>query len=121
MDPASQEEEKEFESATEDGDPTSGIVPDALHSGPKQPVGAQAVPASGFVEAKELRGAATGRRFLTKAELEKMGAAEIRAVSHDRGYEIGTTRGARSSRVLFAEQQDADSKVEKPTSAAPTE
>lgn len=54
------------------------------------------------------RKATSRRRRLTDADIEKHSGAELRAVAHDRGYEISDSAGTRAIRRMFATQQADD-------------
>lgn len=45
--------------------------------------------------------------------LERMSGAELRAVAHDRGYDLGDVSGARSTRTRFRAAQEEDENLEK--------
>jgi hypothetical protein len=54
------------------------------------------------------KSAEEGYRALTRAEIERATAPELRAIAHDRGYEMPNTPGGRSNRRAFIEAQRND-------------
>ena len=55
-----------------------------------------------------LRSVRDGRKPLEDHHIDKMSGAELRAVAHDRGYDISDTMGTRGSRAAFAKAQKED-------------
>lgn len=48
---------------------------------------------------------------IPRAQIETMGAAELKAVATDRGYQLPDQGGARTTRRRFIEAQNADSRL----------
>jgi hypothetical protein len=53
-----------------------------------------------------------GRR-LSDEEISRMNGAELRAVAHDRGYDVSPNAGTRGTRAAFADAQKKDKNLEK--------
>ena len=54
----------------------------------------------------------SSRTRVDDALIEKMSGAELRAVGHDRGYELSDTAGTRGTRSAFRRAQDEDEYLE---------
>lgn len=59
-----------------------------------------------------LRSVRSGRTALTDEQIDKMSGAELRAVAHDRGYDISDTMGTRGSRAAFSKAQGDDDSLD---------
>lgn len=91
-----------------------GPVPVAVHTNP----GAQQAGVDAMVEGA-IRGPRMRRR-VTQDHLDVMSKAEIRAVAHDRGYDVGTASGRGVLKSKFLEHQDKDQSVEEENDATAT-
>lgn len=61
----------------------------------------------------------SGAKKLSRAQIEAMSAADLRAVAHDRGYDIGEYAGSRRTRARFLEAQQKDTFSDGEQSPAP--
>lgn len=95
---------------------TNGTIPVNMIGSPSGPVPISAVtgdPAQGakmiqeHLDQDEKEVLKTGYAKLSRAKVESMSAAELRAVASDRGYDLGQA-GNRQSRIRFRRAQDAD-------------
>lgn len=97
---------------------TNGTVPGTFVGSPSGPIPVSAVATSVEDAQKRLQQVrkeeqdallnSNSRQKLSRAKVESMSAADLRAVAHDRGYDIGEHAGSRATRRRFLAAQDQD-------------
>lgn len=63
-------------------------------------------------ERESVLGREEGRGAVTEDQLNRMSASEIRAVAHDRGYDLGARGGRHRTRRAFLRAQEEDETLE---------
>lgn len=100
---------------------TNGSLPLNMVPSPSGPVPASTVAGDQAAAAQAVRRAnkerddlilRSGAKKLSREQIEGMNAADLRAVAHDRGYDLGDYAGSRVTRRRFIEAQGKDSITE---------